>query len=125
MIFYEAPHRLEEFLEDLEKSFGDREVSVSRELTKKFEEHVRGTLSTVRRHFEEKGVRGEFVIVVKGSDENFIEKSREKWDNISVVEHVRQYINEGLDKKEAMKRVAVDRGIPKREVYHSMLDVEA
>lgn len=122
MIFYEAPHRLLEFLEELEEALGNREASVSRELTKKFEEHRRGTLSELRAYFTEKGVRGEFVIVLRGSDENFIEKSQKKWDNITVAEHVLQYINEGLDKKDAIKQVAVDRGLPKREVYQLVLE---
>lgn len=124
MIFYEAPHRLVDFLEELIGAFGDREASVSRELTKKFEEHRRGTLSEIMKYYEEKGIRGEFVVIVRGSDENFIEKSQKKWDNITVAEHVSQYIKEGLDKKDAMKQAALDRGIPKREVYNSLLDAD-
>lgn len=122
MIFYEAPHRLLDFLEEIIKAFGDRDISVSRELTKKFEEHRRGKISEILGYFREKGIRGEFVVVVKGSDENFIEKSQRKWDNITVADHVQQYIEEGLDKKDAMKQVSLDRGIPKREIYNSLLD---
>lgn len=121
MIFYEAPHRLETFLEEVEKVLGDREISVSREITKKFEEHRRGRISGIRAYFKEKGVRGEFVIVMKGS-ENRIENLKEKWDNITVADHVQKYLDVGVDKKEAMKKVATERGIPKRDVYSALLE---
>ena len=122
MIFYESPHRLKEFLSDIMSAFGDRNIAVAREITKKFEECRRGKISEVLAYFEEKGVRGEFVIVVKGSDENMIEKSRKKWDNITIEDHFQKYIESGLEKKEAMKRVAVDRGVSKRDIYNALLE---
>ncbi len=124
MIFYEAPHRLLDFLKEIEKSFGNRKISVSREITKKFEECRRGRIDEIIAYFDEKGVRGEFVIIVEGNQENPIEIFKKRWDNISVEDHVAIYIREGLDKRDAIKRVANDRGLSKRDIYNSCIDKE-
>ena len=108
MIFYEAPHRIMKTLNMMLEVFGDRDISISREITKKFETVYRGKLSDVIRNVPEKG---EFVIVVSGCEEKVID------DNLSIKEAVNLYIKAGLDVMTAIKKVAKDRKIPKNEVY--------
>lgn len=113
LIFYEAPHRLLKTLADMSEVFGeDRRVSVSREITKKFEEHIRGTLSCVLTHFDTNPVKGEFVIVVEGGT-----KEESSLNELSLEEHLKFYEKQGLSKKDAIKQIAIDRNLPKREVY--------
>ncbi|MFZ5354229.1 MAG: 16S rRNA (cytidine(1402)-2'-O)-methyltransferase [Bacillota bacterium] len=124
IILYEAPHRLIDTLEDLQEALGDRQISVSRELTKKFEETIRGSISGVMQVFENKGVKGEFVLVIEGiTEKELIDINMKKWDNITVEEHIKMYIEQGLEKKEAIKRVAEDRMLPKKEVYKISIDI--
>lgn len=108
MIFYESPHRIMKTLNMMLEVFGDRDISISREITKKFETVYRGKLSDVIRNVPEKG---EFVIVVSGCEEKFID------DNLSIKEAANLYIKAGLDVMTAIKKVAKDRKIPKNEVY--------
>ena len=108
MIFYEAPHRIMKTLNMMLEVFGDRDISISREITKKFETVYRGKLSDVIRNVPEKG---EFVIVVSGCEEKVID------DNLSIKEAANLYIKAGLDVMTAIKKVAKDRKIPKNEVY--------
>jgi 16S rRNA (cytidine1402-2'-O)-methyltransferase len=116
MIFYEAPHRLKDTLEMMLEVFGNRKMVLARELTKKFEEFVRGTIGDVIDWLEEGEVRGEFCLIVEGSKEVEIEK--EWWHSLSVIEHVDYYIREKqLSSKEAIKQTAKDRNLPKRDVY--------
>ena len=120
IIFYEAPHRLKEMLAALQKVLGDRKASLSRELTKKFEEYIRGKISDLIQWTEEESVRGEFCIVVEGAQK--VEQADEAnwWAELHINEHVAFYIEkEGLRSKDAIKRVAEERGIPKRDVYQS------
>ena len=112
IIFYEAPHKLLRTLEHIKNVFGDREISVSREITKKFEETVRGKISEVITNFTDNNPRGEFVLVVSGAEE------KEEVYIISVIEHVEQLISMGMDKKTAITEVAKLRKIPKRNVYN-------
>lgn len=108
MIFYEAPHRIIKTLELMLEVFGDRNISISREITKKFESVYRGKISEVIEIVPEKG---EFVIVVEGS-------SKDKYDDsISIKDAVNLYINAGLDVMTSIKKVAKDRGVPKGEIY--------
>ncbi len=124
IILYEAPHRLLSTLGDLLKELGDRNISVSRELTKKFEEAVRGKISEVIRVFEDKGVKGEIVLVIEGiSEKELIDISMKKWDNITVEEHINMYIEQGMGKKDAIKKVAEDRNLPKKEVYRIGIEI--
>ena len=109
MIFYEAPHRLQETLEDMLTILGDRTICVAREISKKFEEVYRGNISSVLE--ETKDVKGEIVIVVDGNHE-IVDYSK-----LSIIEHVGLYVKQGMDMKEAMKKVSKDRGISKSEVY--------
>ena len=112
IVFYEAPHKLLRTLEHILKVFGDREISVSREITKKFEETLRGKISDIVEHFNVNNPRGEFVLVVKGAEEDSVVYIT------SVIEHVDQLISEGMDKKSAIAEVAKLRKIPKRNVYN-------
>lgn len=109
IIFYEAPHRIVDMLNDLYMEFGDRNVSISREISKKHEEIYRGKMSAV---ISEIGVpKGEYVIIVEGNTEEF------NYDNMSVKEHFDMYVNDGYDEKEAIKLVAKDRKVLKNEIY--------
>lgn len=112
IIFYEAPHRIIEMLAELKDIFGDREVSISREISKKFEEVYRGSLSNIIE--EIKTPKGEFVIVVSGN------KGSTNFESITIAEHFKFYINQGFNEKEAMKEVAKDRGISKSEIYKTI-----
>lgn len=118
IIFYESPHRLLSTLSLLLETFGNRKIAVCRELTKLHEEIVRGNLEDVISVFESKGVKGEFVLVLEGKQQHEIEQeNREKWESLTIEEHIIKYINEGKTKKEAIKQVAKERNIPKNEVY--------
>lgn len=114
LIFYEAPHKLRRTLSDILTAFGDRKIAVCRELTKKYEEVIRGRVSEVISHFEKTEPKGEFVLVVEG----YKEPAPSKADEISVVESVQKLIGEGMDKKEAIRQAAKNLGLPKREVYN-------
>lgn len=114
LIFYEAPHKLLNTLKDMLKYFGNRKITVARELTKKFEEFLYTDLENAILHFEQIQPKGEFVIVVDG---NFSEKKTSPFDNMTILEHINYYTEAGFDKKEAMKKVATDRNISKRDVY--------
>ena len=110
LIFYEAPHRLLETLDDMYDVLGNRKICISREISKKFEEIYRDTLENIREQV--KDAKGEFVIVIDG---NYEEKN---YDNLSIIEHVNLYIKEGYDVKEASKLVAKERKMPKSDVYN-------
>jgi len=118
IIVYEAPHRLLDTLGEIVEYLGDRRISVSREITKKFEETVRGEISSVIGIFKERAVKGEFVLIIEGiSEKELVDIELKKWDNVSVEEHIAMYLQQGADKKEAIKMVAEDRKLPKKEVY--------
>jgi len=123
LVFYEAPHRLEETLVDMLDVFGNRKAALARELTKMFEEVVRGNLKEVLESVREKGARGEYVLVVEGAvDANG--KEAERWKYLGVAEHVELLINGGYTKNEAVKEVARIRGLPRRDVYKYALEVK-
>lgn len=119
IIIYEAPHRLAKTLKLLEETFGsERGISLVRELTKVHEEVIKTTLGEAVMKYETEEPRGEFVLVIDGKSEAEIsEAERAQWDDMSIAEHVDMYISGGMEKMEAMKRVAKDRGIGKRDVY--------
>lgn len=117
-IFYEAPHKLIYTLKDLYEILGERNIVLARELTKKFEEIKRCTLNEALQYYENESPRGEFVLIVEGANENLLlEKEHHRWDDISIREHVEMYVEQGMGKKEAIKRVSLERGISKRDVY--------
>ncbi len=123
MIVYEAPHRLLKTLELLMTELGDREMSVVKELTKKHENTYTGTIQKHIAYFTENEPKGEYVLVIKGKDVSEIEKENAaKWETMTIPEHVKMYIEQGIDKKEAMRMAARDRGVSKRDIYNAMLD---
>jgi 16S rRNA (cytidine1402-2'-O)-methyltransferase len=119
MIFYEAPHRLKDTLRDAQQILGpSRNVVLAREVTKKFEEFVRGTLEEAVKWAENEEIRGEFVLVFAGSTEENPVDSEKWWTELSIIDHVNQVIEkQSLSSKEAIKVVAVERDLPKRDVY--------
>lgn len=118
MIFYEAPHKLAATLGDMLSAWGDRKITLCRELTKLHEETVRTTLSEAAGKYAKEPPKGEFVLVVKGKDPLEIQAGeREKWESVSEKEHIGRYMKRGLTEKEAIRAAAKDRGIPKRELY--------
>ncbi|WP_317855375.1 16S rRNA (cytidine(1402)-2'-O)-methyltransferase [Chakrabartyella piscis] len=119
MIFYEAPHRLVDTLEEFVSIFGgEREIAIIRELTKKFEEVRRGTIASELAHFQTNQPRGEFALVVAGlSLAEQKEAEQKSWEEITIDAHMAQYVDGGMSEKDAMKQVAKDRGVSKREIY--------
>ena len=123
IVMYEAPHRLVRTLELLLSTLGDRSVSICRELTKRHETVYKTTLSEALAHYEEEAPRGECVIVIEGkSRKELEEEAQAQWENLSIEEHMEHYLSQGMDKKSAMKQVAKDRGISKRDVYQALLE---
>ncbi len=123
LVFYEAPHKLLQTLKDLRDALGNRRAAIARELTKKFEEVWRTTLDEAVARYENEPPKGEFVIILEGADERGLREDEIKcWEGISIQDHVRMYLDSGLDRKEAMKKVADDRGISKRDVYKSLIE---
>ncbi len=122
IILYEAPHHLKKTLKECRKYLGDRSVTVCKELTKKHEKKLRGTLDEVIAFYEENEPRGEYVLVFEGKSRQELKKEeQERWKEMTLPEHMALYLNQGIDKKEAMKLVAKDRGIRKRDVYNELL----
>ena len=125
IIIYEAPHRLTKTLKELEEALGNRRVSINRELTKKYEESFLTTLKEAREKYEAEEPRGEFVLVIEGKALNEIEQEeRQKWDEMSLENHMNIYLEKGIDKKAAMKKVARDRGVSKRDIYNQLVQEE-
>ena len=118
VIFYEAPHRLKTTLKELFESTGDREAACVREITKKFEEVKKGNMSELIEYYNVNEPKGEFVIVIGGADAQELKKEEiAAWESITVEEHVKKYMAEGMSEKDAMKQAAKDRGITKRDIY--------
>ena len=119
ILFYEAPHRLKEALKDLHLVLGNRRIVLARELTKKFEEFLRGTIEEAIEWVESNEIRGEFVVVVEGNTSGEIEEEENTWGSMTIVEHINYIIEEtNVSSKEAIKEVAKLRGLPKRDVYN-------
>lgn len=122
MILYEAPHHLRKTLEDLQEVLGDRRIALCRELTKRFESVERMTLLQAIAKYSGEEPRGEYVLVIEGRDRAELqEQVRKSWEEMSIEEHMALYEHQGMDHKEAMKQVATDRGISKRDVYQYLL----
>lgn len=123
MVIYEAPHHLKATLEDLVQTLGDRPVTLCKELTKKHESFRMTTLTKALALYTEEEPKGEYVLVIAGKPEEEIrEEARQEWAELSVVEHVERYMEQGLSEKDAMKAVAKDREISKSEVYREVVD---
>jgi 16S rRNA (cytidine1402-2'-O)-methyltransferase len=126
IILYEAPHRLVRTLDELYETLGDRKLTLCRELTKRFEEIKPTTISEAQSMYESEEPRGEYVLVVEGKSlSEFKKEQEEDWQSISIEEHMKLYESQGIDRKEAMKRVAKDRGMSKRDIYKYLLEINA
>ncbi|MBR1741298.1 MAG: 16S rRNA (cytidine(1402)-2'-O)-methyltransferase [Lachnospiraceae bacterium] len=122
IVLYESPHHIRATLEELNSALGNRKLTICRELTKLHETVTLTTFREALAFFEENAPRGEYVLVIEGiSQEILDEKDRRKWDSMSISDHVKLYTDQGTPKKEAMKLVAKDRGVPKREIYQALL----
>lgn len=122
MVVYEAPHRLKKTLQELLSVLGDRSITVCREITKKHETFWKTTLQEACGFYAGEEPKGECILVIEGLSREEIEKeAQRRWDSMSIEEHLQMYIDQGIEKKEAMKLVAKDRGISKRDVYAASL----
>ena len=121
-IIYEAPHRLVKTLKELEKTIGNRPLTICRELTKKYEEAFQTTISEAIEYYDSKEPKGEYVFVIAGKPMEEIQaEKREQWELMTIEEHVQFYMNQDMDKKTAMKMVAKDRGVSKRDIYNELI----
>lgn len=122
IILYEAPHRLVKTLKELAEILGDRKITVCRELTKKHETAFRTTIYEAVSYYEVHEPKGECVLVIEGKSRRELrEEAIAKWEEMTIEEHMDYYRKQGIEKKEAMKKVAKDRGIGKRDVYQMLL----
>lgn len=121
VIFYEAPHRLKETLKQMHEILGNRKIVLCRELTKKFEEFLRGTIEEALAWTENVEIRGEFCLIIEGSEKNGEEEEDPQWwRSMGLKEHVQYYVDEQkLPSKEAIKLTAKDRGVSRRDVYQA------
>lgn len=121
LILYEAPHRLLRTLQELLGCLGNRRITVCRELTKKHETAFTTTIEAAISYYEEYEPKGECVLVIEGKSREELRKEEiTKWEEMSIQEHMDYYLNQGIDKKEAMKKVAKDRGVSKRDIYQEL-----
>lgn len=122
IILYEAPHHLKKTLKECRHYLGNRPMTVCKELTKKHEKKLRGTVDEVIAFYEENPPRGEYVLIFEGKSRQEIKEEEQKnWTQLSLEEHMAVYTDGGMERKAAMKQVAKDRGISKREVYNALL----
>lgn len=123
IILYEAPHKLTKTLKDLREVLGNRRMTLCRELTKKYETAFHTTIDELIACYENEKPLGECVLVIEGKSRRELkEEAAASWENISVEEHMNIYEREGMSRKEAMKQVAKDRGVSKREIYKYLLE---
>ena len=122
IILYEAPHHLVRTLGELHQALGNRRLTLCRELTKRFETVIPTTIEEALAMYEHEEPRGEYVLVVEGKSLQQKKEARQAaWQSMSIEEHMAYYEEEGMDEKSAMKQVAKDRGVPKREIYQYLL----
>lgn len=123
MIIYEAPHHLVKTITELYEALGDRQLTVCRELTKKHEEKLQTTFSSFLAYCETNEPRGEYVLIICGKSRDEITKEKQSsWEAMTIEEHMAHYESQGIDHKEAMKLVAKDRGVSKRDIYQALLE---
>ena len=124
VILYESPHRIKDLLKDMKEVLEERDIAIARELTKRYEEIFRGSIDEAIEKFNEEEPRGEFVVIFKGlSIKDALELEGDMWKDMSIKEHLKLYISQGVDKKEAIKRVSKERNVPKRDVYKESISV--
>lgn len=122
MIIYEAPHHLVKTVKELMEALGDRELTVCRELTKKHEDKVQTTFSELIEYSKEHEPRGEYVLIICGRDQQeIIKEQQQSWEEMSIEDHMAIYEKQGINHKEAMKMVAKDRGVSKRDIYQALM----
>lgn len=125
IIIYEAPHHLKATLSELKDSLGNRRISLCRELTKQFEEVLHFTIEEAMEYYDRNEPRGEFVLCIEGKDRKALKREEQlSWQELTIEEHMKFYEEQGLERRECMKKVAKDRGISKREVYNELIDPE-
>jgi 16S rRNA (cytidine1402-2'-O)-methyltransferase len=118
IILYEAPHRLLKTLETLHETLGNRNITVTKELTKRYEMVFKTTIEEAIHKYTEEDPRGEYVLIIAGKDiKELQEETQKEWTSLSIEEHMKVYRDKGMDEKTAMKQVAKDRGVGKREIY--------
>ena len=123
IVLYEAPHRLVKTLAELLATLGDRRLTICRELTKKHEEAFRTTFSEALTFYETNEPKGECVLVIEGADREELRRAeQESFAELSLEEHMNRYLSQGMNKKDAMKAVAADRGVSKREIYAMLIE---
>lgn len=124
IIIYEAPHRLVRTLKELEQVLGkERQLTICKELTKRYENTFLTTIQEALSYYDINEPRGEYVLVIEGKKRSDIIKEKQaEWESMSIKDHVDMYIGQGMDKKEAMKAVAKDRGVSKRDIYQELLN---
>ena len=124
-IIYEAPHRLVKTLQELLNELGDRKITVCKELTKKHETGFETTLKEAVPYYEQNEPRGEYVLVLEGcSRQQMEQEAQDAWKEMSLGDHMKLYEEQGMNRKDAMKQVAKDRGVGKREIYQALLEEE-
>ena len=124
-IIYEAPHRLVKTLQELLSELGDRKLTVCKELTKKHETGFETTLQEAVPYYEQNEPRGEYVLVLEGcSRQQMEQEAQDAWKEMSLKDHMKVYEDQGMNRKDAMKQVAKDRGVGKREIYQALLEEE-
>jgi 16S rRNA (cytidine1402-2'-O)-methyltransferase len=122
IILYEAPHRLLKTLNELLETLGNRKMTLCRELTKKHETAFASTIEDILKFYETQDPKGECVLVIEGkSREELVQEERARFEEMTIEEHMNLYLKQGMDKKEAMKTVAKDRGVSKRDIYQALL----
>ncbi len=126
IVLYESPHHLKATLKELSNALGeDRELTIARELTKRYEEKLQFTFGEAIDYYDSNEPRGEYVLVIAGkSKEELARENEAKWENLSLSEHMKIYLEKGSDKKQAMKSVAKDRGVSKRDIYNQIIQEE-
>ena len=123
IILYEAPHRLTRTLQELLETLGNRSMTLCRELTKKHETAFASTIEDLLKYYETQEPKGECVLVIEGkSREELVREEQKRWEELSLKEHMDIYLQQGMDKKEAMKCVAKDRGVSRRDIYQALLE---
>lgn len=123
LIIYEAPHHLVKTLQELLDALGNRRLTVCRELTKKHEEKIQTTFEDLISYYKEKDPRGEYVLVIEGrSREELRKEEQQSWESLTIEEHMNHYESQGITRKDAMKLVAKDRGVSKRDIYQALLE---
>ena len=126
IVLYEAPHRLVRTLQELMDALGDREITICKELTKKHERFWQTSFSKALKVYEQQEPRGEYVLVIEGRDRKELVQEQQLLviESMTLTEHMNKYLNQGMDRKEAMKAVAKDRGLSRRDVYRQLLETE-